>query len=435
MSHCNTVCRTTTARAVMLRRCRSGRARHSAWNETRKEADAMAVIQMSDRGELEGQATTQISNVETEVDYLESSPAMSEVVSLPGIEPVIGESFCQCDRQEELSPGLSVNGDCLCGEEDWGFHWKWDEHFKSSGAFLSCDNRKVSFHTDYSCGTAAIRGAKELADGQHFWEVKMTSPVYGTDMMVGIGTSEVNLEKFKFSFGSLLGNDEDSWGLSYTGFLQHKGDKVRFSSRFGQGSIIGMHLDTWHGTLTFYKNRHCIGIASTRLQNKKLYPMVCSTAAKSSMKVIRACYTPTSLQYLCCTRLRQILPGCPDVLNAVDLPPGLRTQLHLQLGWVFTLSSSPEASEQNEDLFDDFQEEMSLPPSPTPRPVSTLSACSSPSPCTSPFVDTVPYHCSCQTSPQTQPCTCHCPPTPPSSEYDSCCSEPEDYQSKRCRWT
>lgn len=44
------------------------------------------------------------------------------------------------------------------------------------------------------------------------------------------------------------------------GHLQHKGDKVKFSSRFGQGSIIGVHLDTWHGTLTFYKNRHCIGL-------------------------------------------------------------------------------------------------------------------------------------------------------------------------------
>lgn len=103
----------------------------------------------------------------------------------------------------------------------------------------------MSFHLDYSSGTAAIRGTKELADGQHFWEVKMTSPVYGTDMvgikrcvainrsalfsslicgtfsslveMVGIGTSEVNLEKFKYNFGSLLGHDEASWGLSYTG--------------------------------------------------------------------------------------------------------------------------------------------------------------------------------------------------------------------------
>lgn len=64
-----------------------------------------------------------------------------------------------------------------------GLDWEWDNHFKSSGALLSCGNRKVSFHLDYSSGTAAIRGSKELTDGQHFWEVKMTSPVYGTDMV------------------------------------------------------------------------------------------------------------------------------------------------------------------------------------------------------------------------------------------------------------
>lgn len=167
--------------------------------------------------------------------------------------------------------------------------------------------------------------------------------------------------------------------------------------------------------------------------------MVCSTAAKSSMKVIRACYTPTTLQYLCCARLRQLLPCCPDVLNAVDVPPGLRTFLHIQLGWVFTLNSSPEASEQHGEFTEELHEDMSLAsscsPSPIPSPVSTLSACSSLSPCASPLPDTVPHPCPCQTFPQSQPCTCHCPPTPPSSDYDSCCSEPEDYQCKRCRWT
>lgn len=65
------------------------------------------------------------------------------------------------------------------------FDWVWDDLNKSSAALLSCDNRKVSFHVEYSCGTAAIRGTKELGDGQHFWEIKMTSPVYGTDMVNG----------------------------------------------------------------------------------------------------------------------------------------------------------------------------------------------------------------------------------------------------------
>lgn len=43
------------------------------------------------------------------------------------------------------------------------------------------------------------------------------APFFTPVEMVGIGTSEVNLDKFKYNFGSLLGHDEASWGLSYTG--------------------------------------------------------------------------------------------------------------------------------------------------------------------------------------------------------------------------
>ncbi|KFO08341.1 SPRY domain-containing SOCS box protein 3, partial [Balearica regulorum gibbericeps] len=158
--------------------------------------------------------------------------------------------------------------------------------------------------------------------------------------MVGIGTSDVNLDKYRHTFCSLLGKDEDSWGLSYTGLLHHKGDKTNFSSRFGQGSIIGVHLDTWHGTLTFFKNRKCIGVAATKLQNKKFYPMVCSTAAKSSMKVIRSCASRTSLQYLCCYRLRQLLPDYVNTLEVLPLPPGLKQVLRNKLGWVLSMNYS-----------------------------------------------------------------------------------------------
>lgn len=97
-----------------------------------------------------------------------------------------------------------------------GFYWEWDDHFKSSGAFLSCENRKVSFHSDYSCGTAAIRGTKQLADGQHFWEVKMTSPVYGTDM-VGIilavaFNKHENVSVFSLMYERIITNS-DCWFL------------------------------------------------------------------------------------------------------------------------------------------------------------------------------------------------------------------------------
>ncbi|KAA0705072.1 SPRY domain-containing SOCS box protein 3 [Triplophysa tibetana] len=257
---------------------------------------------------------------------------------MPPVVPVTGESFCKCPAQTELNSDNHINPNiCICGEEEQGCDWVWDKESKSSGAYLSCSDRMVSFHSEYSCGTAAVRGSRALGDGQHFWEIKMTSPVYGTDMMVGIGTSEVNLDQFRHSFCGMLGTDEDSWGLSYTGQLHHKGSKVNFSSRFGQGSIIGVHLDTWHGTLSFYKNRRCIGVAATHLQNMRLYPMVCSTAAKSSMKLIRSHSTPTTLQYRCCTQLRNMLPDYADTLRMLLLPPGLRLLLFNQLGWVLSL--------------------------------------------------------------------------------------------------
>ncbi|XP_045676573.1 SPRY domain-containing SOCS box protein 3 isoform X2 [Phyllostomus hastatus] len=335
----------------MARRSRSGRAWHFVLSAAHRDADARAMA-LAGTANRSYDSDGQHSDSDSDPEYLSLPP------SIPSAVPVTGESFCNCDNQSEASFCSSLytaahrGRDCRCGEEDEYFDWVWDDLNKSSATLLSCDNRKVNFHVEYSCGTAAIRGTKELGEGQHFWEIKMTSPVYGTDMMVGIGTSDVDLDKYHHTFCSLLGRDEDSWGLSYTGLLHHKGDKTSFSSRFGQGSIIGVHLDTWHGTLTFFKNRKCIGVAATKLQNRKFYPMVCSTAAKSSMKVIRSCASATSLQYLCCHRLRQLRPNSGDTLEGLPLPPGLKQVLHHKLGWVLSMScghhkspvSSPKAT-------------------------------------------------------------------------------------------
>lgn len=66
--------------------------------------------------------------------------------------------------------------------------------------------------------------------------------------------------------------------------------------------------------------------------------MACSTAAKSSMKVIRSCASATSLQYLCCHRLRQLRPDSGDTLEGLPLPPGLKQVLRRKLGWVLSMS-------------------------------------------------------------------------------------------------
>lgn len=101
-------------------------------------------------------------------------------VSAPSPEPVGAGQVLWHQSKAALPQPCLVWGLCLTD-----FDWVWDDLNKSSATLLSCDNRKVSFHMEYSCGTAAIRGTKELGDGQHFWEIKMTSPVYGTDMVNG----------------------------------------------------------------------------------------------------------------------------------------------------------------------------------------------------------------------------------------------------------
>lgn len=61
--------------------------------------------------------------------------------------------------------------------------WLWDPRFKSSAADVAENPQKARFHVNYSSGTASIRGTQLMSDRQYFWEVKMTSPVYGTDMV------------------------------------------------------------------------------------------------------------------------------------------------------------------------------------------------------------------------------------------------------------
>lgn len=54
----------------------------------------------------------------------------------------------------------------------------------SPSTLLTHGDREVVFHPDYSCGTAAVRGTTPLGhDEEHYWEIKMTSAVYGTDMV------------------------------------------------------------------------------------------------------------------------------------------------------------------------------------------------------------------------------------------------------------
>ena len=64
------------------------------------------------------------------------------------------------------------------------FSWVWDPASKSNDILIQNDCREVYFHPDYSCGTAAVRGKRLLKEGEeHYWDIRMCSAVYGTDMV------------------------------------------------------------------------------------------------------------------------------------------------------------------------------------------------------------------------------------------------------------
>ncbi|RUS72777.1 hypothetical protein EGW08_019463 [Elysia chlorotica] len=259
-------------------------------------------------------------------------------------KPLRTETFCSCvlyGREDE----------CTCGETDTSFEWLWDRNNRGDTAHVQKDARVVMFHEDHSSGTTAICGEELMDKDQYFWEVKMTTPVYGTDVMIGVGTTGVDLNGHNNEFCSMLGLDGDSWGFSYDGRVQHNGKKKDYSGRYGQGAIIGVHLDMWHGTLTFFKNRTNLGIAYRGLRGKVLIPMACSTAARTTMRIVSSRSFPSSLQYLCCRQLRKLISPHLSVLDVVPMPPGLRRVLSKNLRWLLQASSVPSPGPSTKTAF------------------------------------------------------------------------------------
>ena len=117
------------------------------------------------------------------------------------------------------------------------FSWTWLREKETAGGQANVvlqdqDNLGVLFHPNYSSGTAAVRGDTALVRPFHYyWEVKMIRPVYGTDVIVGLATKDLDLSLHSNNFASLIGSDKHSWGYSFHGYVQHDGKKV-FPSTF-----------------------------------------------------------------------------------------------------------------------------------------------------------------------------------------------------------
>lgn len=222
---------------------------------------------------------------------------------------------------------LKEEGDDTSVEEERERDWCWqqsdgDQH-RNPTTQLSALGSKVLFHPTYSSGTAFVLGSIPLSPPHnHFWEVTVDSPVYGTDVMVGVATNLAPLATGQRSYCSLLGREAESWGWSYQGYTQHGGRQQKYGTKWGQGDRLGVHVDLWRGSLEFYLNRKPLGVAFTNLRGKTVFPVICSTAAKSSLTLSTAQSLPSSLQFLAVRSLAHKLPG--STLLSLLLPPGIR---------------------------------------------------------------------------------------------------------------
>ncbi|XP_037927870.1 SPRY domain-containing SOCS box protein 3 [Teleopsis dalmanni] len=165
-------------------------------------------------------------------------------------------------------------------------NWTWSKRHRSKEVVLSGpNNRTVFFHPNWSKGTAGVQGKRPLNNGRFYWELHVSRRVFGTSIMFGIGTKSCRLHAS--SFRNMLGENEHGWGLSHKGVLWHKGVALLYTKRFKENhaTVIGVLFDGIEGTLTYYKDGKCLGVAFRGLDKIKepLYPIVCSTAAKTEM--------------------------------------------------------------------------------------------------------------------------------------------------------
>jgi len=166
-------------------------------------------------------------------------------------------------------------------------HWTWNNNDKSDEVKLHGSKDRVAhFHPNWSNGTAGVRGTRVLNGGRYYWEINVKN-IFGTSIMFGIGTKKARLH-VEDDFVNMLGEDKHSWGLSHKGRIWHAGRYKSYTEPFRNiPTLIGVYFDGLAGTLTYYKDGVSLGIAFIDLQNvtEQLYPIVCSTAAKTEMSL------------------------------------------------------------------------------------------------------------------------------------------------------
>lgn len=112
-----------------------------------------------------------------------------------------------------------------------------------------------------------------------YWEI-VADLLYGTSMMFGIGTQNAR-QNAPIEFLDLIGEDDQSYGLCYDGYIQFNGKKQAFCKTLktepqNTPVIISILFNGPDSTLAYFVNGKELGTAfkNIKLENKIYYPMI-----------------------------------------------------------------------------------------------------------------------------------------------------------------
>ena len=163
-----------------------------------------------------------------------------------------------------------------------------------------------------------------------------------SSMMFGIGTKNARLHVD--AFVNMLGENSESWGLSHKGILWHAGSNRQYTKSFKENisTTIGLYFDGIAGTLTYYKDGVNLGVAFSGLADIKepLYPIICSTSAKTEMALGVTKREFISIQDRCRAVVLRHL-NHQDQIEQLELPRTLKR---------FILEGLSEESQEDIDL-------------------------------------------------------------------------------------
>ena len=208
-------------------------------------------------------------------------------------------------------------------EDSWG----WDIVDKPEAVRIY-GSKVAFFHPNYSYGTAGVRGNRALNGGRYYWEVDLGDRVFGTCMAVGIGTKKAKLSSP--SFINLIGMDENSWGLNHKGELWYNNECRIWNcnAKKYKPNKIAVYYDGIGGNVTFFRDGHCMGVAFDGLQNvtEDLFPIVCSTAARTTMTLGAMRKEYDSLQERCYDTILKSL-SYHSHIHQLQIPRTLKAEL------------------------------------------------------------------------------------------------------------